>query len=278
AQFGPRLAILSLCLLAAVIITEQRHLENNTPDLDIQLCRRYMKGKPVDLPRVITLAAQVFGWDMQCLHISVKISVIMAQFGQRLVIVSLCLLAAVIITEQRFPDNFFLDADTNDGVCIKYMGRYTVLDLQGVFNMVSQEYGLDMQRLTTVKQVIKISSPECCTSETMAKSGQLVAVLGLCFLVAVANCQGDGTPPPPPPPPPLGNEICLHYTQGGIAGLDMPRIFDMLMIEFGRQIQTLNPMQTEQWVREVDEDHDRHLTLAECSKLVQNVLNSLRSP
>ncbi|XP_056618765.1 uncharacterized protein si:dkey-247k7.2 [Triplophysa dalaica] len=112
----------------------------------------------------------------------------------------------------------------------------------------------------------------------MAKSGQLVALLGLCFLVAVTNCQDVGTPPPPPPPPPLGHEICLHYTQGGNALLDMPRIFDMLMIEFGRQIQTLNPMQTEQWVRDVDEDHDRRLNMAECSKLVQNVLASIRKP
>ncbi|XP_073667707.1 uncharacterized protein [Paramisgurnus dabryanus] len=103
----------------------------------------------------------------------------------------------------------------------------------------------------------------------MARSSQLVAVLGLFLLVAVVNCDV---------PPELGNEICNHYTQSGNSDLDMPMIFDMVMIEFGRQIQTLNPMQVEQWVRDVDGDHDRRLNQAECSKLVANILETLKMP
>lgn len=104
----------------------------------------------------------------------------------------------------------------------------------------------------------------CKTSATMAKSGQLVAVLSLCLLAVVVNAQGecpitvhsimislfpmdlklvnllslsdiiDNTPPPPPG---IGNQICTFYTQGGTLLLDGPKVFEMMLIEFGRAIQ-----------------------------------------
>nr|XP_055067952.1 uncharacterized protein si:dkey-247k7.2 [Misgurnus anguillicaudatus] len=236
----------------------------------------------------------------------------MAQFGQRLLILSLCLLAAVINTEQRYLEN-----DQSYEVCLKYMELGIVLDSPGVFNMVMQEFGLGMQdeEIIWLKNMFQrsdlnrdrhLSLHECAKtpaldhflyialltlslfcftlpgspsqssclelfeiSLTMARSSQLVAVLGLFLLVALVNCDG---------PPPLGNEICNHYTQSGASDLDMPMIFDMVMIEFGRQIQTLNPMQVEQWVRDVDGDHDRRLNQAECSQLIQNILSTLTMP
>ncbi len=41
----------------------------------------------------------------------------------------------------------------------------------------------------------------------------------------------------PPPPPRLGQEICTYYTQGGTLLLDGPKVFEMMLIEFGRAIQ-----------------------------------------
>ncbi|XP_051722741.1 uncharacterized protein si:dkey-247k7.2 [Ctenopharyngodon idella] len=108
----------------------------------------------------------------------------------------------------------------------------------------------------------------------MAKSGQLVAVLSLCLLAAVVNAQ-DNTPPPPPS---IGNQICTFYTQGGTLLLDGPKVFEMMLIEFGRAIQTLTPMVTQQWIDEVDDDHDKRLNMAECAKLVQRVSDSIQRP
>ncbi|XP_059423156.1 uncharacterized protein si:dkey-247k7.2 [Carassius carassius] len=108
----------------------------------------------------------------------------------------------------------------------------------------------------------------------MAQFGHLMAVLSLCLLAAVVNCQET----PPPPPPRLGQEICTHYTQGGTLLLDGPKVFEMMLIEFGRAIQTLNPMVTQQWMDEVDDDHDKRLNMAECAKLVQRVSDSIQRP
>ncbi|XP_067304878.1 uncharacterized protein si:dkey-247k7.2 [Pseudorasbora parva] len=106
----------------------------------------------------------------------------------------------------------------------------------------------------------------------MAKCVQLVAVLSLCVLAAVVHAQ-DVTPPPG-----IGNQICTFYTQGGTLLLDGPKVFEMMLIEFGRSIQTLTPMVTQQWMDEVDDDHDKRLNMAECAKLVQRVSDSIQRP
>ncbi|XP_043116273.1 uncharacterized protein si:dkey-247k7.2 [Puntigrus tetrazona] len=108
----------------------------------------------------------------------------------------------------------------------------------------------------------------------MAQIVHVVAVLGLCLLAAVVNSQENN----PPPPPRLGQEICTYYTQSGTLLLDGPKVFEMMLIEFGRAIQTLNPMVTQQWMDEVDDDHDKSLNLAECAKLVQRVSDSIQRP
>ncbi|KAF4103265.1 uncharacterized protein si:dkey-247k7.2 [Onychostoma macrolepis] len=107
----------------------------------------------------------------------------------------------------------------------------------------------------------------------MAQFGHVVAVLSLCLLAAVVNAQQNT-----PPPPRLGHEICTYYTQGGTLLLDGPKVFEMMLIEFGRAIQTLNPMVTQQWMDEVDDDHDKRLNMAECAKLVQRVSDSVQRP
>ncbi|XDV40183.1 hypothetical protein PO909_009311 [Leuciscus waleckii] len=84
--------------------------------------------------------------------------------------------------------------------------------------------------------------------------------------------------PTPAPPPSIGNEICTFYTQGGTLLLDGPKVFEMMLIEFGRAIQTLTPMVTQQWMDDVDEDHDKRLNMAECAKLVQRVSDSIQRP
>ncbi|XP_073702604.1 uncharacterized protein [Garra rufa] len=108
----------------------------------------------------------------------------------------------------------------------------------------------------------------------MAQFGHLVAVLSLSLLAVVVNSQQNT----PPPPPRLGQEICTYYTQSGTLLLDGPRVFEMMLIEFGRSIQTLNPMVTQQWMDDVDEDHDKRLNLPECSRLVQRVSDSIQRP
>ncbi|KAK7157635.1 hypothetical protein R3I93_008965 [Phoxinus phoxinus] len=111
----------------------------------------------------------------------------------------------------------------------------------------------------------------------MANFVQLVAVLSLCVLAVVVHAQG-GNGGPPPPPASIGNEICTFYTQGGTLLLDGPKVFEMMLIEFGRAIQTLTPMVTQQWMDDVDEDHDKRLNLAECAKLVQRISDSIQRP
>ncbi|KAI2655287.1 hypothetical protein ROHU_030849 [Labeo rohita] len=106
----------------------------------------------------------------------------------------------------------------------------------------------------------------------MAQFGHLVAVLSLCLLAVVVNSQEN------PPPPRQGQEICTQYTNSGTQLLDMPKVFQMMQIEFGWAIQTLNPMVIQQWMDDVDDDHDKLLNLAECAKLVQRVSDSIRRP
>ncbi|XP_052000484.1 uncharacterized protein si:dkey-247k7.2 [Xyrauchen texanus] len=112
----------------------------------------------------------------------------------------------------------------------------------------------------------------------MAASGQLVVVLSLCLLATAVYSQENSSPENASTPPPIGNGICTHYTQGGTLLLDMPKVFDMVLIEFGREIQTLNPMQVEKWMNEVDEDHDRRLNMAECTKLIENFMRTVKRP
>ncbi|KAK2903110.1 hypothetical protein QQF64_009989 [Cirrhinus molitorella] len=109
----------------------------------------------------------------------------------------------------------------------------------------------------------------------MAQFGHLMAVLSLSLLAVVVNSQQENTPPPPPR---IGQEICTYYTQGGTLLLDGPKVFEMMLIEFGRAIQTLNPMVTQQWMDDVDDDHDKRLNMAECAKLVQRVSDSVQRP
>ncbi|XP_056123731.1 uncharacterized protein si:dkey-247k7.2 [Rhinichthys klamathensis goyatoka] len=111
----------------------------------------------------------------------------------------------------------------------------------------------------------------------MANFVQLVAVLSLCVLAVVVYAQ-DNSNASPPPPPSIGHEICTFYSQGGTLLLDGPKVFEMMLIEFGRAIQTLTPMVTQQWMDDVDEDHDKRLNLAECAKLVQRVSDSIQRP
>ncbi|XP_077067374.1 uncharacterized protein LOC143721087 [Siphateles boraxobius] len=108
----------------------------------------------------------------------------------------------------------------------------------------------------------------------MANNLQLVTVLSLCVLAVVVYAQNNGDAPPPS----IGNEICTFYTQGGTLLLDGPKVFEMMLIEFGRAIQTLTPMVTQQWMDDVDEDHDKHLNMAECASLVQRVSDSIQRP
>ncbi|TRZ01318.1 hypothetical protein DNTS_020886 [Danionella cerebrum] len=104
-------------------------------------------------------------------------------------------------------------------------------------------------------------------SAAMVQFIQTVAVLSLCILGALVNCQAEGEQKGHT----IGQEICRFYTQDGTMLLDAPKVFEMVLIEFGRDIQTLTPMVTEQWIADVDDDHDRRLNVAECAKLVQKV-------
>ncbi|KAG1947672.1 uncharacterized protein si:dkey-247k7.2 [Pimephales promelas] len=108
----------------------------------------------------------------------------------------------------------------------------------------------------------------------MANFVQLVGVLSLCVLAVAVYAQDNSNASPPS----IGNEICTFYTQGGTLLLDGPKVFEMMLIEFGRAIQTLTPMVTQQWIDDVDEDHDKRLNLAECAKLVQRVSDSIQRP
>ncbi|XP_073728823.1 uncharacterized protein [Misgurnus anguillicaudatus] len=261
AQFGQRLLILSLCLLAAVINTEQRYLEN---DQSYEVCLKYMElGIVLDSPGVFNMVMQEFGLGMQD-------------------------------EEIIWLKNMFQRSDLNRDRHLSLHECASFIKQMGYGKYASVVCGSFSSDVIQVRDTCTRSLSIYCTSDsvlfcftlpgspsqssclelfeislTMARSSQLVAVLGLFLLVALVNCDG---------PPPLGNEICNHYTQSGASDLDMPMIFDMVMIEFGRQIQTLNPMQVEQWVRDVDGDHDRRLNQAECSQLIQNILSTLTMP
>ncbi|KTG38166.1 hypothetical protein cypCar_00010756 [Cyprinus carpio] len=107
----------------------------------------------------------------------------------------------------------------------------------------------------------------------MEQFGQRLVVLSLCLLAAVIiseqKLQNDLS---------RDDDICSMYMQGTSRRLNMSEAFDMITLEYGWDTQTLNPMVTQQWMDEVDDDHDKRLNMAECAKLVQRVSDSIQRP
>lgn len=138
----------------------------------------------------------------------------MAKSGQLVAVLSLCLLAAVVNAQGECPISFSLIGDHTELVLSSLNHSY--LHQSFICNNFFNYYYLHFSALPYHSIMISLFPMDL-----------KLNLLSLSDII-------DNTPPPPPS---IGNQICTFYTQGGTLLLDGPKVFEMMLIEFGRAIQ-----------------------------------------